>query len=215
MQRIETLDGLRAVSIMIVIAAHAFHDNEKLADLGHMGVLLFFALSGYLITTRLLEERARSGAISLREFYLRRAFRIIPPALVYLGVVALLAALGVIVYRPGAFAGALLFYINYIDPGVNGWRVTHFWSLSVEEHFYALWPLALISFGMAKGWRIALGLIVIIVVWRATDHHFHLLELIFNNQNLHWNVSGTDALYGCAVVQPVHLAATILRRSGD
>jgi len=203
-EHIPTLDGIRAIAILVVMASHAFHDNPMLADLGHMGVMLFFALSGYLITTRLLAEHAKNGEISLRRFYLRRAFRILPPALTYITVVAAMTTAGIMVCGWPSLRAALLFYINYVDPGVDGWRVTHFWSLSVEEHFYALWPLALIGFGVARGWRTALVFIVGIIAWRATDHYFHILEAVFHNANLHWNVSGTDAiadalLWGCVL----------------
>src|SRR5579859_7269324 len=105
--RIPTLDGLRAVAILIVMVAHVFHDNVRLLALGHMGVLIFFALSGYLITTRLLAEYRSSGRISLRDFYLRRAFRILPPALAYLGVVSVLSALGLVICGAPAVRSAL------------------------------------------------------------------------------------------------------------
>jgi peptidoglycan/LPS O-acetylase OafA/YrhL len=201
---IPTLDGLRALAILIVIASHAFHQNHSIAGLGHMGVMIFFALSGYLITTRLLDECGKNGRISLRKFYVRRAFRILPPALAYLAALAVLSAAGVVVCSSRSIVAALLFYVNYIDVGEIGWRAGHFWSLSVEEHFYLLWPLALIVFGVRKGLRTALALTVGIILWRATDNHFHLLEHAFGNPYLHWNSSGTDAiadtlLWGCAL----------------
>jgi peptidoglycan/LPS O-acetylase OafA/YrhL len=201
--RIPTLDGLRAVAILIVVASHAYH-HGVVGQLGHMGVMIFFALSGYLITTRLLDEYKNNGRISLRDFYLRRAFRILPPAATYLAVVALLTALGVVVCSSSAIWGALLFYVNYLQVGEIGWRAGHFWSLSVEEHFYLFWPLALIGFGINRGWKTALALIVGIIVWRAADHRFHILEQMFHAPYLRWNTSGTDViadtlLWGCAL----------------
>jgi peptidoglycan/LPS O-acetylase OafA/YrhL len=95
--------------------------------------MIFFALSGFLITTRLLEEYRKNGRISLRDFYLRRAFRILPPALLYLAVLSVLVALGVVICSSQMIVGALFFYANYVDPvGDLGWRAGHFWSLSME-----------------------------------------------------------------------------------
>jgi peptidoglycan/LPS O-acetylase OafA/YrhL len=201
--RIPTLDGLRAVAILIVVASHVDHQG-LVGQLGHMGVMIFFALSGYLITMRLLEEYGKKGRISLRDFYLRRAFRILPPAVTYLAVLSLLVALGIVVCSTASIWGALLFYVNYQKVGEIGWRAGHFWSLSVEEHFYLFWPLMLVGFGVGRGWKTALALIVGIIVWRATDHRFHILEKMFHVPYLRWNTSGTDVLadtllWGCAL----------------
>ncbi|HXI40052.1 MAG TPA: acyltransferase, partial [Bryobacteraceae bacterium] len=97
--RIPTLDGLRAVAILLVLISHAIDRTQHtgLAELGHAGVAIFFALSGYLITTRLLIEYRATGAISLRNFYVRRAFRILPPAMLYLAILWLLTLTGLIV----------------------------------------------------------------------------------------------------------------------
>jgi peptidoglycan/LPS O-acetylase OafA/YrhL len=134
-ERIQTRDGPRALAISLVIVSHIAPQGTALGRIGHMGVMIFFALSGYLITSRLLDEFRKRGRISLSEFYLRRAFRILPPALTYSSVVAILAATGLVVCNAAAIRGALLFYANYIDVGDTGHRVGHFWSLSVEEHF--------------------------------------------------------------------------------
>ena len=82
---IPALDGLRAIAILIVIALHCVDRQTfpALAMTGMAGVVIFFALSGYLITTRLLAEYESSDRIDLRAFYLRRAFRILPAAVVY------------------------------------------------------------------------------------------------------------------------------------
>jgi peptidoglycan/LPS O-acetylase OafA/YrhL len=206
MNRIQTLDGLRAVAILLVVVQHAAHDNPLIHSLGlgHMGVLIFFALSGYLITARLLEEHRKNGAISLRNFYLRRAFRILPPAVTYLAVLSVLVALGAAICSWSTIWGALLFCVNYMDVGDLGWRAGHFWSLSVEEHFYLLWPLALITFGVSRGARTALVLTVGVILWRAIDHHFNILATVFHDPHLSWNAFGTDEvadtlLWGCAL----------------
>jgi peptidoglycan/LPS O-acetylase OafA/YrhL len=119
-----------------------------------------------LITSKLLEEEESSGRISLPNFYLRRAFRILPAAIVYLTSIALLAALGLIYVSRMEWFASLFFYRNYsslyhIDQTLGlPWFTTHFWSLSLEEHFYLLLP-ALLFLTRRKG-RIA-SLVVIIL----------------------------------------------------
>jgi peptidoglycan/LPS O-acetylase OafA/YrhL len=201
--RIPTLDGLRAVAILIVLVAHTFQGDKTIASLGHMGVLIFFALSGYLITARLLIEYRSSGRISLRNFYLRRAFRILPPALVYLAILSVLSALGIAVCSGSVIRSAVFFYTNYIDVG-KGWYAGHFWSLSVEEHFYLFWPCLLIAVGVRGGWRAALALIVALFFWRIADFHQHILARVANDPFLQWFQFRTDLiadtlLWGCCL----------------
>ena len=104
--RLPGLDGLRGVSILLVLVGHLSLTTgsprwmEPLAAISTVGVAIFFVLSGYLITTLLIRERARTGQISLRRFYLRRALRIIPASYVYVGFIAVLASLGAATLRP-------------------------------------------------------------------------------------------------------------------
>jgi peptidoglycan/LPS O-acetylase OafA/YrhL len=145
---IPTLDGWRAVAILWVMQAHSAlltvgrFNNDWVRTYGSRGVQLFFALSGFLICTRLLREEERYGGISLRSFYTRRLFRIQPAALTYLLIIVLLGVGRVIpLYWPG-IAGAVLMVRN-IWPhklGPGAWYSNHYWSLSVEEHFYLLLP---------------------------------------------------------------------------
>src|SRR5205807_9098473 len=84
--RIASLDGLRAVSILLVLLGHAAmsdgapHILSPLSHIGNIGVRFFFVISGFLITTLLLKEQAKTGTISLKQFYLRRTLRIFPAA---------------------------------------------------------------------------------------------------------------------------------------
>jgi len=145
-----TLDGWRAIAILAVLFHHAALltlgpvSDRWLFQSGYEGVDVFFAISGLLICWRLLEEEAVRGRISLRAFYIRRAFRILPPALVYLLVIALLAAIGLIAASPKELLASLFFFRNYLVQlghfAVTPWFTGHFWSLSVEEHFYLLLP---------------------------------------------------------------------------
>jgi peptidoglycan/LPS O-acetylase OafA/YrhL len=151
-----SLDGWRAVAILSVILYHSnLHQAAIFSTFwawryGYRGVDVFFAISGLLITSRLLEEEKRSGHISLRNFYLRRAFRILPAALAYLLTIAGLAKLGLIYVSKVEWFASLFFYRNYsslfhIERTLQfPWFTTHFWSLSIEEHFYFLLPALLL-----------------------------------------------------------------------
>jgi peptidoglycan/LPS O-acetylase OafA/YrhL len=148
--RIPALDGLRACSIGLVLVAHlggtsGFLTNRTThiaGDLGSLGVRVFFVISGYLITSLLRNEATRNGSVSLTAFYVRRSFRILPPFCMYLTVVAVACAAGAISLRPGDFAHAATFTMNY--HAERSWYVGHLWSLSVEEQFYLLWPAAFV-----------------------------------------------------------------------
>jgi peptidoglycan/LPS O-acetylase OafA/YrhL len=131
---------------MLVFAAHAGL-QERVP--GNFGVTVFFFLSGYLITTLLRIEHERTGAISLRGFYLRRTLRIFPPFYLVLLAATVLTLIGVLPgphLRPDALVAQAVYLTNYWVIG-HGWWDGHapgtwiFWSLSVEEHFYLAFPL--------------------------------------------------------------------------
>lgn len=153
--RLPGLDGLRACAVLCVIFSHAgvstgWPDWEVLDQLrrvfsGLFGVQVFFTISGFIITLLLLKERTRSGSICLRDFWLRRALRILPPAGAYLIFLNLMHASGQAEVPAETQWGSLLFYRNMMpyEPwfteaqGFTG----HFWTLSVEEQFYLVWPV--------------------------------------------------------------------------
>src|SRR5664280_2047254 len=136
--RIPSLDGLRAVSIIIVVWAHARASSRLLGLYAFFGVQIFFVISGYLITSLLLREHERTGTINLRTFYYRRMLRIFPAAYVYILAVA-------IVFQPPLHYLAYAFTYTSCYAGPHGpWMLSHLWSLSVEEQFYLLWPFALL-----------------------------------------------------------------------
>lgn len=183
-----TLDGWRAVAILAVVASHAGHSysaplgRESFFDRissGTHGVNLFFAISGLLITARLLEEWDDRDRVSLRGFYVRRAFRILPAALFYLGCVALLGTLGLLPVVREEFVAAVLFYRNYLPPilGPNGagFFTSHYWSLGVEEHFYLLWPALLLLAGRKRGLWVAIVIAALVAYWR----HIELYREIY------------------------------------
>jgi len=150
-----SLDGLRAVSILMVLLGHLSGTrNFRSIDLGignyaHLGVTVFFVISGFLITSLLISEQTATGGISLKLFYLRRALRILPASYIYLIVLSALCALGLITVPWVSMICAFTYTINYL-PG-HAWQVGHLWSLSVEEQFYLLWPFAFSALGRRKG----------------------------------------------------------------
>jgi peptidoglycan/LPS O-acetylase OafA/YrhL len=202
---IPSLDGIRALSFFIVFLAHA---GLSKAVPGGFGVTAFFFLSGYLITTLLRIEHERSGTISFKRFYLRRALRILPP--IYLALALALAGVGAGwvagPVAPGAVAAQALHFTNYWiifrgEPGMAmGTGV--YWSLAVEEHFYFLFPLLFVGlrrFGGAPA-RQALvlwGLCAAILVWRCVlVFHFHVAE---NRTYMASDTRFDSLLYGCAL----------------
>lgn len=136
------LDGLRAISILLVITAHAA-DPLFTRLHGAVGVTIFFVISGYLITTLLLREEERNGRARIKAFYIRRAFRILP--LYYLTLAAYVVLIGVLHLQAGASSlwHSLPYYLTYQNDLVpHGAGVfNHSWSLAVEEKYYLVWPL--------------------------------------------------------------------------
>nr|WP_267127699.1 acyltransferase family protein [Demequina silvatica] len=162
------MDGLRALAVVLVVA---FHLAPASLPGGYVGVDVFFVLSGFLITTILLRERARDGRVSLRRFWTHRARRLLPAlALVVVAAVAAVALAGGIAALAGAplaagpwgdllvgiggqVAGAATFTSNWLliasGQGYAAAATPHLlenlWSLAVEEQFYLLWPLAVLA----------------------------------------------------------------------
>jgi peptidoglycan/LPS O-acetylase OafA/YrhL len=159
-----TLDGWRTIAIFSVMLSHdRLHHFGPLStqwfqDHGALGVDIFFAISGILICSRLVTEEDSQGFISRRNFYIRRAFRILPPATVFL---AALLLLKVTVHLPVALPeilASLFFVRNYTSAFLHFQTIypfytSHFWSLAVEEHFYLLLPTLLVL--TPKRWRVA------------------------------------------------------------
>jgi peptidoglycan/LPS O-acetylase OafA/YrhL len=145
-----SLDGLRALGVLAVIWHHVVNPS---GPWGFFGVSLFFGLSGFLITTLLLRERADVGYVSLGNFYMRRALRIFP---LYYAVLAAYTVL-VLVTEPRSgpgqqFFGHLPYFLTYtsnwfVDPHPRSRVIFYFaWSLATEEQFYLLWP-SVVRFG--------------------------------------------------------------------
>lgn len=179
---VPALDGLRALAVGAVFL---YHVGVPWLPGGFMGVDVFFVLSGYLITSLLLREWERTAAIDLRRFWIRRARRLLPAAIVVIAAATLIAAFASPEHlgRTRADALSALFYVNnwaqilgdhsYFVAFEEPSLLQHLWSLSIEEQFYVLWPfvvvaglrlsskrwLALLALALAAGSALAMGLL--------------------------------------------------------
>ena len=157
------LDGIRAISILLVVGLHSPWINAFPFNRGWVGVDVFFVLSGYLITTLLVRERDRRGSVSLRHFYLRRALRILPALVAWVAVLWLTRTV-----RP-AVLGLVLLYVANIAMAmgkVGDGPAAHAWSLCVEEQFYAFWPWFAASVARRRLLFGTFGAILAIALWR-------------------------------------------------
>ncbi len=171
--RLPALDGFRAIAAFLVVFYHMGYEKVP----GGLGVLIFFALSGFLITWLLLKENEATGGISLRHFYARRSLRIFPAFYAYW---LLYVGLAVSFHRRVIWSQAIaaLFYVsNYLQAihRTPSTPLSDTWSLAVEEQFYLLW--APLFFLLRKSIRrqvwVLLGLIVLICI------HRELLQFVF------------------------------------
>jgi peptidoglycan/LPS O-acetylase OafA/YrhL len=197
--RMPSLDGLRAVSILMVLLGHLSGTrNFRSVDLGignyaHLGVTIFFVISGFLITSLLISEHTRTGRISLKLFYLRRTLRIFPASYTYLIVLSLLCALGLITVPRVSMVCAFTYTINYLPD--HAWQVGHLWSLSVEEQFYLLWPFAFSVLGRRKGIGLGVAVVALAIFARAGARVF-LIRTAYRDSPMFPMVADSLAL-GC------------------
>jgi peptidoglycan/LPS O-acetylase OafA/YrhL len=206
--RMPSVDGWRAVSIIMVLAAHSaetpgFPSASGVVACfplffdGNLGVRFFFVISGFLITYLLIKEQERNGKVSLRNFYIRRALRILPVYLAYLAVVALLQSFTELHQGWRTWMGDLTFTTNYVR-----WSLIsgHLWSLSVEEQFYLLWPVTLAWLYKNKNftrWILAAPIIVAMLcrIVSCTHHVPWIIHPLFND---HSSLVNFDSLaVGC------------------
>lgn len=149
--RVASLDGLRAISIAMVLSSHAAESCGFPQGLpswlswlfnGVLGVRIFFVISGFIITLLLLKEETSNGKFSIGNFYLRRIFRIIPVYYLFIITVIIISRLNNFNVTPSDYIPAFTFTMGWWRG--DSWLLGHTWSLSVEEQFYLLWPLALL-----------------------------------------------------------------------
>lgn len=170
---IPSLNGWRAVAILLVLIEHSYLtrgfpprlfsvENSSaycFQKLGLLGVRLFFVLSGFLITHLLLREAEKSGAISMKAFYIRRILRIFPVYFTYLGVLGILCLLGVYHDSLSSWLGVLTFTRNVFGHAPS--LTVHFWSLAIEEQFYLFWPALIVVLLLWLREKTAIGVLLI------------------------------------------------------
>jgi len=170
---IPSLDGIRAVAVALVFFAHGGLENIVP---GGLGVTIFFVLSGFLITTLMRIEHARSGRIGFRSFFQRRLLRLMPPLIIVVGLAGLLSELSIIDggFSVGGLLAALFYAGNYYVIGHDfrgmpaGLGVV--WSLAIEEHYYLFFPPLAALLLRARSIRLSrvtlISLCTVLLAWR-------------------------------------------------
>lgn len=199
-KRIPSLDGIRAVAIIFVLIDHINGTQGaaipglwwiiKYTDIGLLGVRIFFVLSGFLITTLLLDEYTKTQSISLSRFYFRRTLRIFPPYYLFLLIVFLLTVTGFVSINDHELLYAVTYTSNYAE---RSYYLNHTWSLSVEEQFYLIVPVALYFLGKKKALYLSLVLIFLSPFIRM--YGYTQSGLTFNAETFGAIYDGL--LYGC------------------
>ena len=208
MNRIPALDGWRGIAIALVLFDHIqdsllWRHFSDATSTGYHGVALFFVLSGFLITSKLVE-----GPINFRRFYLRRFFRLMPAAWTYLAFLVLLSAVTRMHFTSVKEVISCVFCFRNIlgKMGFAG----HFWSLSIEEQFYLVWPLTLFLAGVLRArWIALLGGIACAVFryveWSRYGPHFPTGPSFLHSD---WLLIGC---FGALILHDQRLRATLTR----
>lgn len=187
---VPALTGLRGVAVLLVVLLHSgplFPDRVvgtlpyRFTQGGYLGVDLFFALSGFLITSLLLEERGRSGQVRLRNFYARRALRLLPALYVMLGSYAVYSiVVGLSWYQTKmTIIWAVGYATNFqtvLKPASVAPSLGHLWSLAIEEQFYFIWPVVFVT-ALRRARRITpvvVGMLVAIYVIALNRYSLHV-----------------------------------------
>ena len=212
--RIPTLDGWRAIAILLVTVNHAAEsiwgdrpDILAFTRLGFLGVDVFFALSGLLITKLLIEEQERTGNISLKAFYIRRCFRVLLPCYFYIAVISCFS----MVHSRTELLASIFFFRNYLDAHYSGFYTAHLWSLAVEEHFYLLWPVIVVFASAKYGRQVAMWGAVAIGLWRiASPVYFpNLFAAAFPLYRTDYRLD--SLLWGCVIGFLLHKSDALKR----
>ena len=175
---IPELDGFRGLAVLLVVVGHYVEyrlpANSHLAALPKLGVLLFFVLSGFLITGLLYRERLATGKINLRFFYIRRILRLAPAFLLFIVATLVFMRLGLITDVSRREILECLFYVRNIFG--HSLTLGHIWSLSLEEQFYLLWPLTFALLPLKRSPAIVLGTCLLFMLWRGLAIHAQLFS---------------------------------------
>jgi peptidoglycan/LPS O-acetylase OafA/YrhL len=175
-EHVPSLDGLRALSIALVFLGHLMGTRGFLnVDLGignyaQLGVVVFFVISGYLITRLMVLEHAKTGRVSLKLFYERRMVRLFPAAYAYIACVCILCLAGIVHLRATDIWHAVTYTVNFLPN--RGKQIGHLWSLSVEEQFYMIWPLTFVLLARRRAAWAAVGVVLFGPVARSCNWLF-------------------------------------------
>jgi peptidoglycan/LPS O-acetylase OafA/YrhL len=197
--KIPSLDGMRGVSILLVIINHILTYRmgktgwlTSLFD-GNLGVHIFFVISGFLITTILLRQKLTYGRFSLKHFYIRRVLRIFPAAYLYLFVLILLNRPFHLEISKDGFATSFFYLTNF--PGEYHYQTAHYWTLALEEQFYILFPASL-----KIGWKAyALFCVLVLSLYPFIVHfssHPNPYDLCFVYLYHAWGLGTTSIIIG-------------------
>jgi peptidoglycan/LPS O-acetylase OafA/YrhL len=161
-RNIPSLDGLRGVSILLVMLGHAGGTRgfpgwipPFVTEHASLGVQIFFVISGYLITTLILGEERNTGKISLKLFYARRTIRIFPPFYLFLFILTIGLWTGTLGLPKYNLLFAATYTMNFVPSWAGTWVTGHLWSLSAEEQFYLVWPAAVRFAGPRRALAVA------------------------------------------------------------
>lgn len=217
------LDGLRGISILVVMCLHG--GMFWLFQGGFLGVDIFFVLSGFLITSLLLEEWTQTGTINFRNFYIRRGLRLLPPLLLVIAICLL-----VVTFFPPAQGSAeaaksilVALYLSDWMPARVFPPLFHTWSLSIEEQFYLVWPLLLFFLLRLRissrfvVWGLFAGVLMLNVNRAVLWYHHTEANLVRVYVSL--DTRSDTLLIGCiagilvsgALIRPSKLTSTVLR----
>jgi peptidoglycan/LPS O-acetylase OafA/YrhL len=141
-----------------------------IGDYAHLGVVVFFVISGFLITRLMLLEHAKNGRVSLRLFYERRALRLFPASYTFIACVCLLWFAGIVQLHARDIWHAVTYTVNFLPDRTK--PIGHLWSLSVEEQFYFIWPCTFVLLGRRKAGWAAAGAILLGPVARSCNWIF-------------------------------------------
>lgn len=226
--RIDALDGLRGVAVALVLG---FHTRLSGFEGGFLGVDLFFVVSGFIITLRLLEEHRRTGTIDLAAFYTRRLWRLYPAMLLLILVCVPVTALvaGDALRRLVEDAPAAFLYLanwwqlwssqSYFEAMGREPVLRHLWSLAVEQHYYLLWPAVMVGVLRMAGpaW---LGCLALVLALGSTLEMYRLYEEDPRNANFTYLATHTHAMglfvgsaLGCLVARAGVLGVQASRRA--
>lgn len=168
---IPELDGFRGLAVLLVIIGRYLefrgwnaHVRSLAQSAAHLGVLLFFVLSGFLITGLLYRERSLTGSLDFKRFYIRRALRLLPALLLFLSTVTLLMSFGLITDVSKTELLVCLFYLRNIFG--HSLSIGHLWSLSLEEQFYLVWPLTFFLLPRKRASAIVAWICFTLIIWR-------------------------------------------------